>query len=65
MKEWFYMPDSAKFEDWFEKAKIDLNGARILFEHEADYTLVAFHCQQAIEKAFKGYLFVEKKRYIV
>ena len=50
------MADSNRYADWFKKAQADLNGAKILFEHEADYSLVAFHCQQAIEKALKGFI---------
>lgn len=37
-------------------ANKDFRGAEILFEYEADYGLVCFHCQQTIEKYFKGYL---------
>ncbi|MGL5086383.1 MAG: HEPN domain-containing protein [Clostridium sp.] len=45
-----------KFREWFEIADKDLNGAKILYEHGADYGLVLFHLQQAAEKYFKGYL---------
>ncbi len=48
--------DSKRYLDWYKKAKIDLRGAEILFESEADNSLVAFHCQQAIEKMLKGYI---------
>lgn len=37
-------------------AKKDISGAKILFEHDADYGLVCFHCDQAIEKYLKGFL---------
>ncbi len=50
------MVDSKRYLDWFTMAKNDLRAAKILFEHEADYALVCFHCQQAIEKYFKGYI---------
>ena len=50
------MGDSFRYKDWYEKALHDLNGAKILFEHEGGYDLVAFHCQQAIEKHLKGWL---------
>lgn len=33
-----------------------MRGASILFEHDADFALVCFHCQQAAEKYLKGYL---------
>lgn len=45
-----------KYKDWFEIAKKDLNGAKILYEYEGDYGLVLFHLQQAVEKYLKGYL---------
>ncbi len=50
------MVDTLKHRDWFEIANKDLNGAKILYEHGADYGLVLFHLQQAVEKYFKGYL---------
>lgn len=50
------MPDSGLYEDWYEKAERDLRGAQILFEHDGGYDLVAFHCQQTIEKVLKGWL---------
>ena len=50
------MPDSTRYKEWFEMARKDLRGAAILFEHDADYALVCFHCQQAAEKYLKGYL---------
>lgn len=37
-------------------AQKDLRSAKILFEHGADYEIVCFHCQQTLEKYFKGYL---------
>lgn len=50
------MVDTKRYEDWFKMAKKDLQSAKILFEHEADYGIVCFHCQQAAEKFLKGYL---------
>lgn len=50
------MVDTLKHKEWFEIADKDLNGAKILYEHGADYGLVLFHLQQAVEKYFKGYL---------
>lgn len=50
------MVDTTRFKEWFEMAKKDISGAKILFEHDADYGLVCFHCQQAIEKYLKGFL---------
>ena len=53
------MADSKRFEDWFDKANADLTGAGILYEYDGGNDLVAFHCQQAIEKALKGWLLRE------
>lgn len=53
--------DSRRYYDWYKKAKTDLRGAQILFEAEADNSLVAFHCQQAIEKMLKGYILKNTK----
>ena len=50
------MADSKRFADWYEKARQDFRGAQILFKYGDDYAIVAFHCQQAIEKALKGYI---------
>lgn len=50
------MVDTTRYKEWFEIAKKDLNGAKILYEHDADYGLVLFHLQQAVEKYLKGYL---------
>ncbi|MHC1684550.1 MAG: HEPN domain-containing protein [Clostridiaceae bacterium] len=50
------MVDTLKYKDWFDIAKKDLKGAEILYEHKADYGLVLFHLQQAVEKYLKGYL---------
>lgn len=50
------MVDTLKHREWFEIANKDLNGAKILYEYGADYGLVLFHLQQAVEKYLKGYL---------
>lgn len=50
------MVDSQHYFDWITMAKKDYRAAQILLEHGADNSLVCFHCQQAIEKYFKGYL---------
>lgn len=50
------MGDSLRYKDWFEKAIQDLRGAEILMKHGGGNDLVAFHCQQAMEKALKGWL---------
>lgn len=42
---------------WLLKAKHDLETARLLIEHEKRLLDIAvYHCQQAGEKALKGYL---------
>ena len=48
------MGDSLRYKDWFEKAVHDLRGAEILMEHDGGNDLVAFHCQQAMEKMLKA-----------
>ena len=50
------MGDSLRYKDWFEKAAHDLRGAEILIEHDGGNDLVAFHCQQAMERMLKGWL---------
>lgn len=58
------MADSKRFSDWYKKASSDLSAARILFENGGDLALVAFHCQQAIEKTLKGYI-LENTEYLL
>jgi len=53
------MVDSSKYEDWIMRAKKDLRGAKILFDATGAEELVAFHCQQAVEKYLKAYLIKE------
>jgi HEPN domain-containing protein len=53
------MVDTLKYKEWFETAKKDLKGAKILYEHDADYGLVLFHLEQAVEKYIKGYLILK------
>jgi len=48
--------DSRRYYDWLDKAQSDIRGAQILHTYGGDNDLIAFHCQQAIEKALKGYL---------
>ena len=44
-------------EDWIILADKDLSAAEILLDNEFPLTnIVAFHCQQTIEKYFKAYL---------
>lgn len=39
---------------WLDAATKNLRCAKILFEHDGGNEVVAFHCQQAIEKALKA-----------
>ena len=48
--------DSKRYFDWLYYASIDLRAAKLLHEDNRCYNLVAFHCQQCVEKAMKGYL---------
>ena len=48
------MVDLKRYKDWLDIAEKDLKSARILVEHDADNGIACFHCQQAIEKCFKG-----------
>lgn len=55
----YFIVDSKKYEDWIEAAKKDLKGAKILHEKTGVEELVAFHCQQAVEKYLKAFLIKE------
>ena len=50
------MADSKRYNDWYDKARHDLDGARIVLEQGGIADLAAFHCQQSVEKALKGWL---------
>lgn len=50
------MVDSTRYKDWIEKAKGDFKAAKTLKDNNCGNDLVAFHCQQTIEKSFKAYL---------
>lgn len=56
------MADSKRYHDWYDKARHDLDGARILLEEGGLYDLAAFHCQQSVEKALKGWLLQKSGR---
>lgn len=47
-----------RYKDWLEKAQRDIKSAKILKEHDCGNDVVAFHCQQAVEKVLKAYLIV-------
>lgn len=48
--------DSATPEVWLQYAEADLKVANLLEGHEDMAPIIAFHSQQAAEKALKGYL---------
>jgi HEPN domain-containing protein len=50
-------PELAEVRAWLERARDDWNAARTLFDAASGgLQTVAFHCQQAAEKALKAYL---------
>ena len=48
--------DSKRYYDWLDRAYDDLKAAELLLRQEETLYAAAFHCQQCIEKALKGYL---------
>jgi HEPN domain-containing protein len=51
------MPANDIIQAWLLKAAHDLQTAQIVASHLPDFDdTIAFHCQQSIEKALKGYL---------
>lgn len=55
------MPDSQRYNDWYAKSQSEFDGAKILITYGGDYSLIAFLCQQAIEKVLKGYILKNSK----
>ncbi|WP_283673483.1 HEPN domain-containing protein [Butyricicoccus sp. Marseille-Q5471] len=55
--------DSQFYYKWLDKALCDLQCARILHTYGGDMYNIAFHCQQGIEKALKGYLLFRTGRH--
>ena len=56
--------DSDRYYKWLDQAQCDLHSAKILMIHGGDWKSVAFHCQQAIEKALKGFILFKTDRHI-
>ncbi|AEE97495.1 HEPN domain-containing protein [Mahella australiensis] len=50
-------------KEWLEFARKDLATAELLIANEGFPEIIAFHCQQAIEKAFKAYLAYTGRRF--
>lgn len=48
--------DSRRYYDWLDRACSDLIAAELLLSDEDTLDEAAFHCQQCIEKALKGYI---------
>ena len=55
--------DSCFYYKWLDKALCDLQAARLLLTYGGDHYNIAVHCQQAIEKALKGYLLFRTGRH--
>lgn len=55
--------DSLYYYKWLEKALSDLQTAKLIKTYDGDFYSVAFHCQQAIEKALKGWLLFKSGRH--
>ena len=51
--------DSINPEEWLEYAKADIESAKILLAETENYHIVAFHCQQSVEKIFKRFLLIK------
>ena len=52
--------DSKRYYDWIYHAALDRMAAEALCTDPLLYYSAAFHCQQCIEKALKGYLLFKK-----
>jgi HEPN domain-containing protein len=51
-------PEQLRLEEtraWFDRARHDLRSAKLLIAGD-EYAEALFHCQQAAEKALKGFL---------
>lgn len=53
---WSGRRDSRKYYEWLDHAQTDIQTARLILGYGGSSSAAAFHCQQAIEKALKGYL---------
>lgn len=58
----YHNSDSKRYFDWLFHAKLDFLAAENLSQDERCYNAVAFHCQQCIEKALKGYLLLKNRK---
>lgn len=54
--------DSKRYYDWIYHAWLDRMAARMLMDEPVLYYSAAFHCQQCIEKALKGFLLFKSRK---
>ncbi len=54
--------DSKRYFDWLYHANLDYIAARTLIKNQRCNLSAAFHCQQCIEKALKGYMLFKKRK---
>lgn len=45
-----------QFNRWLEKAYKDISTAKLLLDNQGFPEAICFHCQQAVEKALKGFI---------
>lgn len=50
------VPDSENPQDWYDRARADLEVAQLVFDKTQHYDIVCFHSHQAVEKSLKGAL---------
>jgi HEPN domain-containing protein len=56
--------DSKKFYEWIDRAGEDLEAAKLLINSDDTLNAAAFHCQQCIEKALKGYILFKTRSHV-
>lgn len=56
--------DSKRYFDWLERASEDIEAAGKLLELNNTLNAAAFHCQQCIEKALKGYILFKTHQHV-
>lgn len=58
----YHTSDSKRYFDWLYHANQDYLAAKILIKDVRCFNATAFHCQQCIEKALKGYLLFKNRK---
>ncbi|MDR3552097.1 MAG: HEPN domain-containing protein [Clostridia bacterium] len=56
--------DSKRYLDWLDCAGDDLKAATLLLSDSETLNSAAFHCQQCIEKALKGYILFKTRNHV-